>query len=113
MAARLTVSGKHERNAIKTITISDGQGGRTLWSGATRPGRMHDQTAVRTEDFAEQFRQCPAVNAEVDDGCRGLVNEFPGQVSARRRTEGDGQGRGDGADDDQGPGGRCAARPGA
>ena len=41
------VSGKRKQNTIKTTTISDGQG-RTLWCGAVRPGRMHDQTAMRT-----------------------------------------------------------------
>lgn len=46
---------------------------------------MHDQTAVRTEGIAEQFRQYPAVRAEVDEGCRGLANEFPDQVSAPPR----------------------------
>ncbi|MFD0509245.1 transposase family protein [Streptomyces chiangmaiensis] len=78
---RAFVSGKRRQNTIKTTTISDGQG-RTLWSGATRPGRMHDQTAMRTEGIAEQFRQHPGVKAEVDDGYRGLANEFPEQVSA-------------------------------
>jgi hypothetical protein len=78
---RAFVSGKRKQNTIKTTTISDGQG-RTLWSGAERPGRMHDQTAMRTEGSAEQFRQHPGVKAEVDDGYRGLANEFPGQVSA-------------------------------
>ncbi|MFF1899057.1 transposase family protein [Streptomyces sp. NPDC058206] len=48
------VSGKRKQNTIKTTTISDGQG-RTLWCGAVRPGRMHDQTAMRTEGIAEQF----------------------------------------------------------
>ncbi|MFK0297505.1 transposase family protein, partial [Streptomyces sp. NPDC090442] len=43
---RAFVSGKRKQNTIKTTTISDGQG-RTLWSGAVRPGRMHDQTATR------------------------------------------------------------------
>ncbi|MGW6412650.1 transposase family protein [Streptomyces vinaceus] len=47
-----------------------------------RPGRTHDQTAVRTEGIAEQFHQHPTVKAEVDEGCRGLANEFPDQVSA-------------------------------
>ncbi|MFJ3644202.1 transposase family protein [Streptomyces sp. NPDC090108] len=76
---RAFVSGKHKQNTIKTTTISDHQG-RTLWSGAVRPGRMHDQTAVRTEGIAERFRMHPAVKAEVDDGCRGLANESrPGQ----------------------------------
>src|SRR6266581_3141396 len=45
---RAFVSGKRKQNTIKTTTISDGRG-RTLWSGAVRPGRMHDQTAVKTE----------------------------------------------------------------
>ncbi|MER5981237.1 transposase family protein [Streptomyces sp. NPDC001857] len=61
------VSGKKKQNTMKTTTISDGQG-RTLWSGADRPGRMHDQTAMRTEGIAEQFRLHPDVRAEVDDG---------------------------------------------
>ncbi|MFV2118580.1 transposase family protein [Streptomyces sp. Act-28] len=81
---RAFVSGKKKRNTIKMTTISDGQG-RTLWSGADRPGRMHDQTAMRTEGIAEQFRLHPAVKAEVDEGCRGSANEFPGQVSVPPR----------------------------
>ncbi|MGG2463772.1 transposase family protein [Streptomyces sp. RGM 3693] len=75
------VSGKKKQNTIKTTTFSDGQG-RTLFSGIVRPGRMHDQTATRTEGIAEQFRQYPDVKAEVDEGYRGLANEFPDQVSA-------------------------------
>lgn len=62
---RVFVSGKRKQYTIKTTTISDGQG-RTLFSGAVRPGRMHDQTAVRTEGIAEQFRRYPDVKAEVD-----------------------------------------------
>ncbi|MFE9259152.1 transposase family protein [Streptomyces sp. NPDC006879] len=75
------VSGKKKQNTMKTTTISDGQG-RTLWSGADRPGRIHDQTALRTEGIAEQLRLHPRVKAEVDEGYRGLANEFPDQVSA-------------------------------
>jgi hypothetical protein len=85
---RAFVSGKRRQNTVKTTTISDGQD-RTLWSGAQRPGRMHDQTSVRTEGIAEQFHQHPGVRAEVDDGYHGLANEFPDQVSApprKRRT---------------------------
>ncbi|MEU1409122.1 transposase family protein [Streptomyces sp. NPDC005728] len=77
---RAFVSGKKKQNTIKTTTISDGQG-RLLWSAADRPGRMHDQTAMRTEGMAEQFRQGPQVRAEVDEGYRGLANESPAQVS--------------------------------
>ncbi|MFH8476497.1 transposase [Streptomyces sp. NPDC018000] len=42
----------------------------------------HDQTAMRTERIAEQFRLHPKATAEVDEGYRGLANEFPDQVSA-------------------------------
>jgi hypothetical protein len=68
---RVFVSGKRRQKTIKTTTVSDEQG-RTLWSGAERPGRMRDQTAVRTEGITEQFRQHPAVKAVVDDGYRGV-----------------------------------------
>lgn len=78
------VSGKKKQNTMKTTTISDGQG-RTLWSGADRPGRMHDQTAMRTEGIVEQLRLHPCVKAEVDDGYRGLANEFPDQISVPPR----------------------------
>jgi hypothetical protein len=46
---------------------------------------MHDQTTMRTKGIAEQFRQHPTVEAEVDEGYRGLANEFPAQVSPRRK----------------------------
>lgn len=75
------VSGKKKQNTIKTTTFSDHQG-RTLFSGVVRPGRIHDQTAVRTEGIAEQFRLHPNVRAEVDSGYQGLAKEFPSQVSA-------------------------------
>ncbi len=75
------VSGKKKQNTMKTTTNSDGQG-RALWSGVDRPGRMHDQTAMRTEGIAEQLRLHPDVKAEVDEGYRGLANEFPKEVSA-------------------------------
>ncbi|WP_412075591.1 transposase family protein [Streptomyces xanthophaeus] len=78
---RAFVSGKRRQNTIKTTTFSDGQG-RMLLSGVVRPGRMHDQTAVRTEGIAEQFRTRPTVKAKVDSGYAGLAKEFPGQVSA-------------------------------
>ncbi|WP_342354611.1 transposase family protein [Streptomyces griseofuscus] len=81
---RAFVSGKRRQNTIKTTTISDHQG-RTLWSGAMRPGRMHDQTCVRTEGIAEQFRLQPGVKAEGDEGYRGLANEFTDQVGAPPR----------------------------
>ncbi|MEV6393451.1 transposase family protein [Streptomyces sp. NPDC051907] len=72
---RAFVSGKKKQNTIKTTTISDGQG-RLPWSGADRPGRMHDQTAVRTEGIAEQFRLHPKVTAEVE-GRQGAGQRVP------------------------------------
>ncbi|WP_251058570.1 transposase [Streptomyces sp. ISL-87] len=82
------ISGKKRQNTIKTTTFSDHQG-RTLFSGVVRPGRMHDQTAVRTEGIAEQFRLHPTVKAEVDSGYQGLAKEFPDQVSAPPKKPGD------------------------
>jgi len=78
---RAFVSGKKKQNTKKATVITDGEG-RTLWSGAFRPGRMHDQTAVRTEGIADLFRQYPQVKAKVDAGYRGLAKEFPDQVQA-------------------------------
>ncbi|MFE6064503.1 transposase [Streptomyces sp. NPDC056431] len=37
---------------------------------------------MRTVGIAEQFRRHPQVKAGVDEGYRGLANEFPSQVSA-------------------------------
>ncbi|WP_329182949.1 transposase family protein [Actinacidiphila glaucinigra] len=83
------VSGKCRQNTIKTTTFSDGQG-RTLFCGVARPGRMHDQTAVRTEGIAQQLRCRPGVKVHVDEGCRGLANQFhhrsPPHPASRRGT---------------------------
>jgi hypothetical protein len=78
---RAFVSGKKKMNTKKATVITDEQG-RTLWAGAFRPGRMHDQTAVRTEGIADLFRHYPQVKAKVDAGYRGLAKEFPDQVQA-------------------------------
>ncbi len=75
------VSGKKKMNTKKATVVTDGEG-RTLWAGAFRPGRMHDQTAVRTEGIADLFTQFPQVKAKVDAGYRGLAKEFPDQVQA-------------------------------
>lgn len=78
---RAFVSGKKKQNTKKATVITDEEG-RTLWAGAFRPGRMHDQTAVRTEGIADLFAQYPQVKAKVDAGYRGLAREFPDQVQA-------------------------------
>ncbi len=78
---RAFVSGKKKMNTKKASVMTD-EKGRTLWAGAFRPGRMHDQTAVRTEGIADLFGQHPQVRAKVDAGYRGLAREFPDQVQA-------------------------------
>lgn len=78
---RAFVSGKKKQNTIKPTVISDGDG-RLLWCGATRPGRMHDVTALRTEGIEDLLRQYPDVKARVDSGYQGLARDFPDQVSA-------------------------------
>lgn len=78
---RAFVSGKMKQNTKKATVITDGQG-RTLWTGAFRPGRMHDQTALKTEGICDLFEQFPQVKAKVDAGYRGLAKQFPDQVEA-------------------------------
>lgn len=75
------MSGKKKQNTIKPTVVGDGDG-RMLWAGATRPGRMHDATAVRTEGIEDLLRCHPQVNAEVDSGYQGLARDFPDQISA-------------------------------
>ncbi|MFJ6687039.1 transposase family protein [Streptomyces werraensis] len=78
---RAFVSGKMKQNTKKATVISDDMG-RTLWTGAFRPGRMHDQTALKTEGICSLFEQYPQVKAKVDAGYRGLAKQFPDQVAA-------------------------------
>jgi len=78
---RAFVSGKKKMNTKKATVVTD-ERGRTLWAGAFRPGRMHDQTALRTEGIADLFTQSPEVRAKVDAGYRGLAKECPDQVTA-------------------------------
>ena len=78
---RAFVSGKKKQNTKKATVVTD-EAGRTLWAGAFRPGRMHDQTAVKTEGIADLFTHFPQVNAKVDAGYRGLAKDFPGQFQA-------------------------------
>ena len=84
---RAFVSGKKKQNTMKPTVISD-SAGRLLWLGATRPGRMHDATALRTEGIEDLFRQYPHVKAKVDSGYQGLARDFPGQVTAPPKKPG-------------------------
>jgi hypothetical protein len=81
---RAFVSGKRKQNTIKVTTCSDGQG-RTLWSGAVRPGRMHDQTAAKSEGIADLLSRHPTVTVCVDEGYRGLATAFPNRVTTPPR----------------------------
>ncbi|MFJ3692327.1 transposase family protein [[Kitasatospora] papulosa] len=78
---RAFVSGKMRQNTKKATVVTDEQG-RTLWAGAFRPGRMHDQTAVKTAGICDLFERYPAVKAKVDAGYQGLAKQFPDQVQA-------------------------------
>jgi hypothetical protein len=78
---RAFVSGKKKQNTMKPTVISDGDG-RLLWTGAIRPGRMHDVTALRTEGIEDLLHRHPDVKARVDSGYQGLARDFPGQVTA-------------------------------
>jgi hypothetical protein len=77
---RAFVSGKKKANTIKFTKVSD-ERGRTLWDGAFRPGRMHDQTALQTDGIDDLLEQFPDVEAEMDAGYRGLRRDHPAQVS--------------------------------
>jgi hypothetical protein len=77
---RAFVSGKKKQNTIKFTKVSD-ERGRTLWDGAFRPGRMHDQTALQTDGIDDLLDQFPDVQAEMDSGYRGLRRDHPDQVS--------------------------------
>ena len=74
---RAFVSGKKKMNTKKAAVITD-EKGRTLWAGAFRPGRMHDQTAVRTEGIADLFTRHPQVRAKVDAGDPRPGQRVPG-----------------------------------
>jgi hypothetical protein len=78
------VSGKIEQNTIKTTVVADHHGA-TLWCGATRPGRMHDLTAIRVEGADALLDAYPDVQLLVDAGYQGLARDHPDQVSAPPR----------------------------
>lgn len=78
---RAFISGKMRQNTKKATVITD-EKGRTLWAGAFRPGRQHDQTALKTEGICDLFERFPQVKGKVDAGYRGLAKQFPDQVQA-------------------------------
>ncbi|WP_385625546.1 transposase (plasmid) [Streptomyces sp. P8-A8] len=76
---RAFVSGKKKQNTMKATIVADHQG-RTLWTDALRPGRMHDATAARNEGIGTCFRHFPDVEVLLDDGYLGLRRDHPGQA---------------------------------
>ncbi|WP_176735584.1 transposase family protein [Actinacidiphila rubida] len=76
---RAFVSGKKKQNTMKATVIADHRG-RTLWTDALRPGRMHDVTAARNEGIAICFQNFPDVEVLMDDGYLGLRRDHPGQA---------------------------------
>ncbi len=73
------VSGKKKQNTMKATVIADHQG-RTLWTDALRPGRMHDATAARTAGIAGCFHHFDLVKVLLDNGYLGLGRDRPGQA---------------------------------
>ncbi len=76
---RSFVSGKKKQNTMKATVVADRQG-RTLWTDALRPGRMHDTTAARNEGIGACFQHFPDVEVLLDDGYLGLRRDHPGQA---------------------------------
>ncbi|HVB41750.1 MAG TPA: transposase family protein [Streptosporangiaceae bacterium] len=85
-------SGKKKMNA-KKATVFTGEAGRTLFAGAFRPGRMHDQTAVKTEGIADLLTRFPQVKLLVDAGYRGLAKGLPGPGRGPAEETGEGRHR--------------------
>ena len=77
---RAFVPGKKRMNTIKLTKACD-ERGRTLWDGAFRPGRCHDQTALKTSGTGNLPERFPGVCCEMDAGYQGLRKDHPGQVS--------------------------------
>ena len=77
---RAFISGKKKQNTIKFTEIT-GPEGRTLWTGCFRPGRMHDQTAVKGQGIDGLLADYPDVALEMDDGYGGLARDYPAQVT--------------------------------
>lgn len=64
---RAFVSGKKKQNTMKATVIADWRG-RTVWTDALRPGRMHDATPARNEGIAICFQHFPDIEVLLDDG---------------------------------------------
>lgn len=70
---------------MKATVIADWRG-RTLWTDALGPGRMHDATAARNEGIAICFQHFPDVGVLLDDG---LPRSEPRSPRASDHTAGE------------------------
>lgn len=64
---------------MKATVIADWRG-RTLWTDALRPGRMHDAAAARNEGIAVCFQHFLHVEVLLDDGYLVLSRDHRGQA---------------------------------
>lgn len=74
------VSGKKRQNTMKTTIVAD-DAGHVLHATQVRPGRIHDQTALKYDGVEQLFNAYPSVHVLVDAGYRGLARDYE-QVSA-------------------------------
>lgn len=78
---RAFISGKLRQNTVKATVVADERGA-TIWCGAVRPGRIHDQTALRIEGIDALLDAHPDLQILVDRGYQGLAKAHPDQVTA-------------------------------
>ena len=84
------VASAHAEGSSRAVTDQDpGQEatvcdrrGRTLSVGAARPGRMHDQPAIKTKGIQDLLRRHHDAHTAVDAGDPGLAKAFAGRVHA-------------------------------
>jgi hypothetical protein len=81
---RAFVSGKKKQNTMKATVIAD-QKGRTLWTDALRPGRVHDATAARLAGIGRCFHAFDRVQVLLDDGYLGLSRDHRGKALTQPR----------------------------
>ncbi|MGQ4712898.1 transposase family protein [Streptomyces anulatus] len=67
-------SGKHRSHGLHFLALTD-EKGRLIWISAARPGRTHDNTAVRHEHILAHLRAV-GLGALADLGFRGLDNNI-------------------------------------
>ncbi|MFJ4895745.1 transposase family protein [Streptomyces sp. NPDC088788] len=66
---RAFVYGQEKQNTMKATFIADHRG-RTLWTDALRPGRMHNANAARNKGIDICFKHFPKARVLLDDGSR-------------------------------------------